>query len=591
MLHVRSEMVLAVEPELPKKASHDVGPPPALLEFMVTEWEPRNDAIEALPEAARFRARREALSKLFPGEVLVVGTGHEKIRANDTAYRFRPGTDFYYLTGNTEPDCVLVMTPSGGGHAAVMYVEPNPGKTDASFFTDRVKGELWVGPRLGVPESALRYGLDARAVTQLAEDLDAAVSSRAVVRLLRGIDPALDGRLAVDSERDREFSAKLSEMRLIKDEYEIGELERAIESTRRGFEDVLRALPRSRTERHVEGVFNLRARVEGNDVGYSTIAAAGRHACTLHWTSNDGPVRPGELLLLDAGVEATTLYTADITRTVPIGGSFSREQREIYELVYAAQEAAFTGCAPGNDFMAPNDAAMKVLAHGLERLGILPMPAEEALLATNMFYKRYSLPAFFVSDMPKPAPLPVRPSFSCMAGRMTSTASLMSRRCWPPEATACSCHMCGAAAPRRFCRARRIATANRRQLAVDVIAFMDALKIEKAVIGGFDWGGTTADVIAANWPQRCKAWSRLAATLSGAASPTSSPYRRRPSTSGGTSSTSRRSVDALGYTKYRHDFGKLIWRLASPKWNFDDATFDRTAASFQNPDYVAIVIQ
>ena len=384
-------MVLAVEPELPKKASHDVGPPPALLEFMVTEWEPRNDAIEALPEAARFRARREALSKLFPGEVLVVGTGHEKIRANDTAYRFRPGTDFYYLTGNTEPDCVLVMTPSGGGHAAVMYVEPNPGKTDASFFTDRVKGELWVGPRLGVPESALRYGLDARAVTQLAEDLDAAVSSRAVVRLLRGIDPALDGRLAVDSERDREFSAKLSEMRLIKDEYEIGELERAIESTRRGFEDVLRALPRSRTERHVEGVFNLRARVEGNDVGYSTIAAAGRHACTLHWTSNDGPVRPGELLLLDAGVEATTLYTADITRTVPIGGSFSREQREIYELVYAAQEAAFTGCAPGNDFMAPNDAAMKVLAHGLERLGILPMPAEEALLATNMFYKRYSL--------------------------------------------------------------------------------------------------------------------------------------------------------------------------------------------------------
>jgi Xaa-Pro aminopeptidase len=391
MLPVRSETVLDVEPELPKKAPHDIGPPPALLEFMVTEWEPRREPVEALPEAARFRARREALSKLFPAEILVVGTGHEKIRANDTAYRFRPGTDFYYLTGNTEPDCVLVMTPSGGGHAAVMYVEPNPGKTDASFFTDRVKGELWVGPRLGVPESALRYGLDTRAVTELEGDLDAAVASRSGVRLLRGVDSALDRRIETASERDNEFAAKLSEMRLIKDEYEIGELERAIESTRRGFEDVLRALPRARTERHVEGVFNLRARVEGNDVGYSTIAAAGRHACTLHWTSNDGPVRPGELLLLDAGVEATTLYTADITRTIPIGGTFSREQREIYELVYAAQEAAFTACAPGSDFMAPNDAAMNVLARGLERLGILPMPAEEALLATNMFYKRYSL--------------------------------------------------------------------------------------------------------------------------------------------------------------------------------------------------------
>jgi Xaa-Pro aminopeptidase len=391
MLQLPPETALPAEPELPKKAPHDATPPPALLEFMVTEWEPRADATEALPEAARFRARREALSKLFPGEVLVVATGREKIRANDTAYRFRPGTDFYYLTGNLEPDCVLVMTPSGGGHAAVLYVEPNPGKTDATFFTDRVKGELWVGPRLGVAESAIRFGLDARALAQVEPDLEAAVASRASIRVLRGIDLEVERRLATDEERDTEFAARLSEMRLIKDDYEIGELERAIESTRLGFEDVLRALPRARTERHVEGVFNLRARVEGNDVGYSTIAAAGRHACTLHWTSNDGPVNAGDLLLVDAGVEATTLYTADITRTIPIGGTFSPEQREIYELVYAAQAAAFAACAPGNDFMAPNNAAMQVLAHGLERLGILPMPAEVALLEENMFYKRYSL--------------------------------------------------------------------------------------------------------------------------------------------------------------------------------------------------------
>ena len=180
-------------------------------------------------------------------------------------------------------------------------------------------------------------------------------------------------------------------MRLIKDAYEIAEIEAAIASTKRGFEDVLRALPRSRTERYVEGVFNLRARVEGNDVGYSTIAAAGSHACTLHWTTNDGEVRAGDLLLLDAGVEAQTLYTADITRTIPIGGCFSPQQREIYSLVLEAQRAAFAKCVPGEDFMAPNAAAMEILAHGLERLGILRVPAAEALAKTNQFYRRYSL--------------------------------------------------------------------------------------------------------------------------------------------------------------------------------------------------------
>ncbi|HUX04387.1 MAG TPA: M24B family metallopeptidase, partial [Acidimicrobiales bacterium] len=156
-------------------------------------------------------------------------------------------------------------------------------------------------------------------------------------------------------------------------------------------EDVIRGLPQSASERHVEGLFNLRARDEGNDVGYGTIAAAGAHACTLHWVRNDGPVKKGELLLLDAGVEAQTLYTADITRTLPISGKFSKEQRAIYELVLRAQRAGFAACKPGNDFLEPNRAAMKVLAHGLDELGILPMGAEEALADEHQFYKRYSL--------------------------------------------------------------------------------------------------------------------------------------------------------------------------------------------------------
>jgi len=378
-------------------AAHDEKPPQALLDFMVTQWAPRGDgAAVALPEAARFRERRERLSRLFPGDVLVVATGHAKTRANDTTYRFRPGTDFYYLTGNLEPDCVLVMRPTDGAHTAMLYVEPNPGKTDATFYTDRAKGELWVGPRLGVAESSIRFGLEARSLCDLDADLKRFITeASATARSLRGIDLPLDARLpsheTAGDERDVAFANALSELRLIKDAYEIAELERAIAATKHGFDDVLRGLPSSPTERHVEGIFNLRARVEGNDVGYNTIAASGRHACTLHWTANDGTLSSDDLLLLDAGVEAHTLYTADVTRTVPIGGSFTTQQREIYELVYAAQEAAFAQCRPGNDFMAPNAAAMEVLAYGLERLGILPMPAREALAATNQFYKRYSL--------------------------------------------------------------------------------------------------------------------------------------------------------------------------------------------------------
>src|SRR6185436_1545909 len=107
---------------------------------------------------------------------------------------------------------------------------------------------------------------------------------------------------------------------------ELRELQAAIDSTRRGFEDVIASLRAGKSEREVEGAFNLRARVEGNDVGYGTIAAAGHHACVLHWTRNDGALKKGDLLLLDAGVEGHSLYTADITRTLPISGRFSPEQ-------------------------------------------------------------------------------------------------------------------------------------------------------------------------------------------------------------------------------------------------------------------------
>jgi Xaa-Pro aminopeptidase len=381
----------ALEPAKP--ASHDIQAPKALIDFMLKDWKPAPTKLPPRIDGWKaFHARRRALSALFPGDVLVIPTGHEKVRANDTMYRFRPGTDFYYLTGNLEPDCVLVMLPVSGGHRDVLFVEPNPGRSDPTFFTDRNKGELWVGPRLGVAQSAARFAVDeCRGIPDLAASLETVRKGTSPWRVLRGLSPAVDGNLAADKDRDVPFAQALSEMRLIKDSHEVKQLIGAIQSTKRGFDDVIARLVTANTEREVEGVFNLRARVEGNDVGYNTIAASGANACILHWTRNDAPLHKGTLLLLDAGVEAHTLYTADITRTLPIGGKFTKDQREIYDLVMAAQAAAFAQVKPGNDFLDPNRAAMRVLAYGLERLGILPTSADEALRDENQFYKRYSL--------------------------------------------------------------------------------------------------------------------------------------------------------------------------------------------------------
>jgi Xaa-Pro aminopeptidase len=379
--------------------SHDTQAPPNLIAFMLKSWKPKLGKLPApVRDAKAFAARRKRLSEMFPGEALVIPTGHLKVRANDTHYRFRAGTDFYYLTGNPEPDCTLVLVPEGQGHREVHFVEPNPGKTDATFFTDRIKGELWEGARLGVPESRARYGIeDTRSITELEAFVrETARKAPKGARVLRGLSDRTEAWISgapspEQKQRDQALAAALSEMRLIKDAQEIKELQAAVNATKLGFEDVIRRLPKAKSERELEGVFWTRARMEGNDVGYNSIVAGGAHACTLHWNRNDGQIRKQDLLLLDAGIEGNSLYTADITRTLPIGGKFSKEQREIYDLVLAAQKAALKAVKPGNDFMEPNRVAMIVLAKGLEKLGILPTSAEEALKEENQFYKRYSL--------------------------------------------------------------------------------------------------------------------------------------------------------------------------------------------------------
>ena len=185
----------------------------------------------------------------------------------------------------------------------------------------------------------------------------------------------------------------LSELRLVKDAWEIGQLRAAIDATTRGFCDVARLILASGdlTERHVEGAFAARSRADGNGGGYHPIAAGGAHATTLHWNRNDGPLRAGDLLLLDAGVEVDSLYTADVTRTFPVSGRYAGLQRQVYEYVLAAQEAGLAQLRPGADFKAYHRACARVLAEGLADLGVLPVSAAESLQPDCGLHRRWTL--------------------------------------------------------------------------------------------------------------------------------------------------------------------------------------------------------
>lgn len=142
----------------------------------------------------------------------------------------------------------------------------------------------------------------------------------------------------------------------------------------------------------------------------------------------------------------------------------------------------------------------------------------------------------------------------------------------------------------RFLSSTTVRNGQQSVVAADVIAMMDALKIQKAVFGGYDWGARSADIVAALWPERCKALISVSGYLIGSQESNKAPLPPKAEYEWWYQYYFTTERGVLGYDKYRHDFGKLIWQIASPRWEFDDATFDRTAASFNNPDYVAIVI-
>jgi Xaa-Pro aminopeptidase len=247
-----------------------------------------------------------------------------------------------------------------------------------------------------VRETAAALDIECRPLEELHGAL--ARLAPASTRVLRGVDERVDTRvLSADAGRDYELATVLSELRLLKDDYEIAELDAAVASTATGFAEVIGQMPAAtrlgRGERWLEGTFWRRARLDGNDVGYGSIVACGPHATTLHWVRNDGPVRPGDLALLDMGIERDSLYTADVTRTVPIDGRWTDAQYQVYEVVRAAQEAGLAAVKPGVDFLAPHRAAMEVIAEALEAWGMLEVPAAEALRPDVGVHRRYTLHA------------------------------------------------------------------------------------------------------------------------------------------------------------------------------------------------------
>ncbi|HWG99424.1 MAG TPA: aminopeptidase P family protein, partial [Pilimelia sp.] len=379
-----------------KTEAHDPAFPERLLAFMREGWRDTEHTGPARPESPRHAARRAALAAAFPGETLVIPTGREKVRANDTNYPFRAGSDFAYLTGDLDPDSVLVLRPDGNGHDATLYMRPRTGRDSDEFFRSR-DGELWVGRRASLAEKAAELDIETAPLTELGAALDGCAPAR--TRVLRGLDPAVDAAVRPadsDGARDRELATVIAELKLVKDEWEIAQLRAAVDATVRGFEDVARVLPADRpvSERLLEGVFGLRARHDGNDVGYGSIVAGGAHATILHWVRNDGQTRPGDLLLMDMGVEGPHLYTADVTRTLPVSGTFTPLQREVYDIVYAAQQAGMDTIKPGVAFNDVHQACMRVLAEGLAALGVLPVSVDEAMDPAAVLYRRWTLHGF-----------------------------------------------------------------------------------------------------------------------------------------------------------------------------------------------------
>lgn len=346
--------------------------------------------VDLTPHIER-RQRLQAYMRSLGGGVAVLSTAPEAVRSRDAEFPYRFDSDFFYLTGFTEPEAWLVVLA---------------GERDASILFCRERHEeqeTWTGHRFGPEAAAARFGFDdAYAVERLDELLPALLANQATLfaplqtpgpqgeRLARALDAARQQARGLHQPPTRQIDPRprLADMRLIKDPTEIALMRRAARISAGAHARAMRHVRPGMHEYEIEAELLYEFRRHGaQSVAYNSIVAAGANACTLHYPAGDAVLRDGQLLLIDAGCEYDG-YAADITRTFPVNGRYSGPQRALYDLTVAAQDAASAAIRPGASFNDGHEAAVRVLAQGMLDEGLLQGSLDGVLesKAYNRFY-------------------------------------------------------------------------------------------------------------------------------------------------------------------------------------------------------------
>ena len=326
-------------------------------------------------KSKEFEKRRKLLMRMVgQGGIVILPSAPVRTRSRDVEYRYRQDSDFFYMTGFAEPESVAVLVPGReNGEYLLFCREKDP------------KRELWDGLRAGQKGATEIFGADdAFPIDDLDDILPGIMESCSRVFYTMGMYAEFDARMAewVNTLRSKlsrgvqsphEFVALdhlLHDMRLYKSRVEIAAMRKSAKVAVEAHKRAMRVTRPGLFEYEVEAEFHHEFRRNDAVVSYSPIVGGGKNSCILHYVENDAELKDGDLLLIDAGCELD-YYASDITRTFPVNGRFSPEQRAVYEIVLEAQRAAIEKTVIGNHWNEPHDAAVKVITKGLRKLGLL----------------------------------------------------------------------------------------------------------------------------------------------------------------------------------------------------------------------------